>query len=87
MSKKKMKNNLELSPVCLDGFQYESLPSLVEKNSFSIELEIEKYNHCHFCGGALSFSSVTHFVDNLVTENSSCSTCKVKLKPQCYRLQ
>ena len=48
---------------------------------------IEQYNSCHLCGGALDFTHVTHFLDDVVTEEANCSNCMVKKKTTSHILQ
>lgn len=51
------------------------------------EAFIEEYNSCPLCGAELSFTHVTHFIDQVVAEEASCDGCHIKVKNNSHRLQ
>ncbi len=48
---------------------------------------VEKYNTCCLCGTTLEFTHVTHFVNDIVIEETNCPRCMVKTKKQTHILQ
>ncbi len=51
------------------------------------EIFVEEYNSCPLCGSELSFTHVTHFIDQYVNEEASCDGCNIKVKNASHRLQ
>lgn len=48
---------------------------------------IEQYNNCGLCGTSLEFIHVTHFLDDVVVEESNCPHCMIKTRKQNHILQ
>lgn len=46
-----------------------------------------EYHTCCLCGSELTFTHVTHFVNQEVTEEAYCYTCNIRTKKEAYRLQ
>ena len=83
MSAKK-KHNTPNEPPTL-----ETQPLLTEVHSAKTAQEhfVEQYHTCHLCGTALEFTHVTHFLDDVVVEETSCPGCMVKAKTKNHILQ
>ena len=48
---------------------------------------VQEYNSCILCGSELLFVHVTDFSEDVVFEESSCPSCKIKSKKKAHKLQ
>lgn len=48
---------------------------------------VQRYSHCHLCGGRLHFNYVTDFSRNTTHEKVSCPECGLENRQSLHRLQ
>ncbi len=51
------------------------------------ELFLDDQNHCPLCGDELIFTHVTQFLENTVSEEAHCESCKIRVKNNSHSLQ
>lgn len=72
----------------MDGRTAQNKISLSPSDQVTLrEQMVLDYTTCCLCGGELLFVHVTNFVNNEVTEQSSCHSCHIKHVTKNHKLQ
>ena len=81
--------DLDLEIDEIDNTNYEGQPASVAlaTTTGTSEDVIDRYSHCHYCGGRLHFVQITDFSRNTTQEKASCPECGLHTQQMLHRLQ